>query len=125
MSMESRQKIFLIEDDPTMIKLLELLLNLENFVTAKNDQEDPVSIVKQLREFRPDLILMDIYLKQLNGMDFLKELRTIDDLCAIKIIVTSGSDMKDYCLNNGADGFILKPYMPDDLIKMIHMLINQ
>jgi len=108
-----------------MIKLLEILLNLENFVTAKNEKEDPELIINQLRVFQPDLILMDIYLKQLNGMDLLNEIRSLEDLAAIKVIVTSGSDMKDYCLANGANGFILKPYMPDDLIKMIHLHLQQ
>ena len=123
--MESTPRIFLIEDDPTMIKLLEILLNMENFVTAKNEKEDPVLIIEQLRMFQPDLILMDIYLNQLNGMDLLNEIRSLEDLAANKVIVTSGSDMEDYCLANGANGFILKPYMPDDLIKMIHSHLQQ
>lgn len=87
--------------------------------------EDPELIMKQLREFKPDVILMDIYLNRLNEMDLLKEIRSSKELKSMKVIVTSGSDMEDYCIANGANGFILKPYMPDDLIKMIHSYLQQ
>ncbi len=120
MTDEHRHRIFLIEDDQTMINLLELLLRLENFDTSKIEKEETQRIIQQIREIEPDLILMDVYLSNLSGLDILKEIREQPDLAAIKIIITSGSDMKDYCYSLGANDFILKPYMPDELIKMIH-----
>ncbi len=120
MAEEHRPRIFLIEDDQTMISLLELLFRLENFDTAKIEKEETPHIISQIREVKPDVILMDVYLSKLSGLDILKEIREQSDLSAIKIIITSGSDMKDHCYSLGANDFILKPYMPDELIKMIH-----
>lgn len=122
---EYRPSIFLIEDDPTMINLLEILLNLENFITVKIEEEETDLIIAQIMESKPDLILMDIYLNKLSGLDILEEIRSKPDLSNTKIIISSGSDMKDFCLSNGANGFILKPYMPEELIKMIHSQLQQ
>jgi len=122
---KSRPCIFLIEDDETMINLLVILLNLENFVTVKIEKEETDLIISQIMETKPDLILMDIYLNKLSGLDILKEIRSKSELLKTKIIISSGSDMKDFCLSNGADGFILKPYMPGELIKMIHFQLEQ
>jgi DNA-binding response OmpR family regulator len=122
---KSRPCIFLIEDDETMINLLVILLNLENFITVKIEKEETDLIISQIMETKPDLILMDIYLNKLSGLDILKEIRSKSDLLKTKIIISSGSDMKDFCLSNGADGFILKPYMPEELIKMIHFQLEQ
>jgi len=100
-------------------------LNLENFVTVKIEKEETDLIISQIMETKPDLILMDIYLNKLSGLDILKEIRSKSELLKTKIIISSGSDMKDFCLSNGADGFILKPYMPGELIKMIHFQLEQ
>lgn len=121
---KSRPCIFLIEDDETMINLLVILLNLENFITVKLEQEETDLIISQILDTKPDLILMDIFLNKLSGLDILKEIRSKPDLSNTKIIISSGSDMKDFCLSNGADGFILKPYMPEELIKMIHLQLE-
>ena len=68
---------------------------------------------------------MDIYLNKLSGLDILKEIRSKPELLTTKIIISSGSDMKDFCVSNGADGFIQKPYMPEELIKMIHFQLEK
>lgn len=113
-------RIFLIEDDPTMVNLLEMLLKMENFITAKIEKEETGLILAQLIEFKPDLILMDVHLNKLNGLDLLNEIRNHPKLSNSKIIITSGSDIRDFCLSSGANGFIMKPYMPDELLKVIH-----
>jgi DNA-binding response OmpR family regulator len=113
-------RIFLIEDDPTMVNLLEILLKMEKFITAKIEKEETGLILAQLIAFKPDLILMDVHLNKLNGLDLLTEIRNHPELSNSKIIITSGSDIRDFCLSSGANGFIMKPYMPDELLKVIH-----
>lgn len=120
MTSPSVSRIFLIEDDPTMVSLLEMLFKMENYITGKVGKEDAGLILAQLTEFKPDIILLDVYLKKISGLDLLHEIRTHPELSTTKIIMTSGSDIKDLCLSSGANGFIMKPYMPDELLMMIH-----
>ena len=57
-------------------------------------------------------------------MEILQSIRADDTLGNIRIIMSSGSDYKDLCLRLGADDFLMKPYMPDDLIKMIKKALS-
>lgn len=118
-------KIFLIEDDPTMVSLLEILLQMENFITAKIEKEDTTLILEQINQFKPNLILLDVNLKNISGLDVMYEIRKRPELLTAKVIMTSGSDTKDQCISRGADDFIMKPYMPDKLLKMIHSQLQQ
>ena len=112
----------LVEDDHTMIDLLSTLFSLEGFeVTGLNDFDDTL---KAIRAASPDVVLLDVHLSpSLSGFDVLKALRSDGDLREIKVVMSSGLDFTAQCQQNGADGFILKPYMPNDLIALIRGLL--
>ncbi len=113
-------KVALIEDDAVMLSLLQTLLEYEGFETVQLDGMGKVDdIVDILRQARPDLILMDVHLRQINGLDLLRELRKDPSLQAVKVLISSGMELGSESSIEGADGFILKPYMPDDLVARI------
>ncbi|OQY29191.1 MAG: hypothetical protein B6I38_08500 [Anaerolineaceae bacterium 4572_5.1] len=111
-------KILLAEDDETMVSLLKTLLGLEGFDVASMDiaEKDLLSLV---RHENPKVLLLDVHLPRENGMDILRALREDDELKNTRVVMTSGMNLKDECLASGADAFLLKPYMPDDLIKIL------
>jgi CheY-like chemotaxis protein len=118
-------KIMLIEDDTTMFSLLNTLLSMEGFqVVGFNSNERLEPTLANIRREMPSLILADVNLRNFNGFDLLQAVRQDTDLCAIRVIMSSGMDYLDECQQKGADNFLLKPYMPDDLIKMIRQTIN-
>lgn len=112
------KKILLAEDDPTMVSLLKMLLGLEGYL-AVNITAENQDIIRLTRDEQPDLILMDVHLGEQNGLDVVRELRKIKDIKKIKVIMTSGMNLKDDCQKAGADDFVMKPYMPDELLKII------
>jgi len=113
-------KVALIEDDAVMLSLLQTLLEYEGFETVQLDGMGKVDdIVDILRQARPDLILMDVHLRQINGLDLLRELRKDPSLQAVKVLISSGMELSSESSMEAADGFILKPYMPDDLVARI------
>ncbi len=111
-------KVLLAEDDYTMVSLLTTLLGLEGYqvVTVLDKVGD---ILENIRIEMPDVILMDVHLGDLNGLDVVKALRQQDDLKHIMIIMASGMNMREACLDAGANEFLLKPYMPDDLLRLL------
>ncbi len=111
-------KVLLAEDDYTMVSLLTTLLGLEGYqvVTVLDKVGD---ILENIRIEMPDVILMDVHLGDLNGLDIVKALRQQDDLKHIMIIMASGMNMREACLDAGANEFLLKPYMPDDLLRLL------
>ena len=118
-------KILLIEDDETMISLLCTLLQLEGYhATQMGKSETLEKVMEEVQNEKPDLILLDVNLRQFNGFDLLRMIRQNDELKHIHILMSSGIDFRERCLREGADGFILKPYMPEDLIGNIKHMIG-
>ena len=120
-------KILLIEDDDIMISLLQTLLGIDGYeVVAFKSGEDVLQVVK--RE-QPDVILIDVNLKNLGinhvtGLDLVGQIRSNNDTNHTGLILSSGINYRQESKAAGADGFILKPYMPDDLLKLIKETIT-
>ncbi len=110
-------KILLAEDDPTMVSLLTTLLKMEGHqVIVLDTQADVLHVVAQEQ---PDILLMDVHLGGQNGMDIVEAIRKETSNSGIKIVMTSGLDMREECLRCGANHFLLKPFMPDDLLQLL------
>ena len=110
-------KILLAEDDYTMVSLLKTLLKMEGFEVVALDVNTDVPDAVQ-RE-NPDSLLMDVHLGQQSGMDIVQAIRQNPALANVRIVMTSGLNVKDECLKRGANHFLLKPFMPDDLLKVL------
>jgi DNA-binding response OmpR family regulator len=118
-------KVMLIEDDATMNSLLSILLQMEGFEVAQLEDEDNLEdILEVVRLADPALALIDIHLKQLSGLELLHAIRQTAELDSMRVLMSSGMDFRDECLQAGADNFVLKPYMPDDLIDTIRQLLE-
>ena len=117
-------KIMLVEDDRTMLSLLKILLEMESFEVCSPTDDRPEEILMAIRQQHPDLILLDVNLRLGSGIELARQMRSDPELKDMRLIMTSGLDLKHECLQVGADNFLLKPYMPDDLIKMIKNTIG-
>ena len=112
------EKIFLAEDDQTMVALLETLLKLEGFEVESIDLAKG-DLIASLRESIPHILLLDVNLPGRNGLDVVRAMRKDTLFNDTRVIMASGMSLKDECLASGADDFLLKPYMPDDLIQIL------
>ena len=111
-------KILLVEDDATMRMLLKTLLEMDNHIV--NMVSDPrQDIVQIVVDTKPEIIIMDVHLRSKNGIDVLKSIRQQNLSWKPYILMASGMDVRDECLQAGANGFLMKPYMPDELSKLL------
>ena len=110
-------KVLLAEDDITMVSLLKTLLKMEGFdvLTLESDADVPAVVQQE----KPDVLLMDVHLGQQSGLQILEAIRGDNDLSDVRIVMTSGLNVRDECLGHGANAFLLKPFMPDDLIRLL------
>jgi len=110
-------KLLIVDDDHTMVSLLTTLLELDGFevfpATLVHDLE------QNLRDDQPDLLIMDVFLSNGDGIELLRQVRSTSEFSHLPVIMTSGMDVEDQCLEAGANGFMLKPYSPPDLLHMI------
>lgn len=107
-------KVLLADDDFNMVSLLNTILKMEGYqVSTLMDQVgDPL---ENIRLDQPDVLIMDLCLGNCDGLDILGRIRAADDLKDLKVIMVSGLDRGQDCLAAGANTFLLKPYMPEDL----------
>lgn len=111
--------VVLVEDDPSMRDLLKIFLRLENFETTAVEQFDIASIINQIQQTQPEFLLMDVHLNGVDGLGLLSAIRARPTFDPIKIMMTSGEDCEDTCHELGANGFLLKPYNPMDLVNWL------
>ena len=103
-------KIFIIEDEPSIIKLVQHNLEKEGFIVSSslNGNEG----LKELKKFQPHLLLLDWMLPDLSGIDICKSIRRENNLKNLPIIMLTAkgeSEDKIKGLNSGADDYITKP----------------
>ena len=110
-------KILLAEDDRTMVTLLTTLLKMEGYEVVVLDVYADVPSAVSVEH--PDALLMDVHLGGQNGVQIVQNIRNDPANADINVVMTSGLNMKDECLKHGADHFLLKPFMPDDLLKLL------
>jgi len=111
-------KVLLADDDFTMVSLLRTLLTMEGY-QVETLLDKPGDIMENIRQINPDIFLVDIFLGDQNGLDLVKEIRSLPEMKSIRIIMASGIDKTQECLAAGASAFLLKPYMPDDLFRLL------
>lgn len=109
--------IMLAEDDLTMVSLLKTLLNMEGYCVIALDIDDDVYL-SVCRE-QPDLLLLDVHLPHSSGLEVIDQLRADEKVRDTNVVMTSGMNLKMECMLHGANDFLLKPYMPDDLLNIL------
>jgi CheY-like chemotaxis protein len=116
-------RVLVVDDDQVMVTLLRTLLQLDGFeVIGAHPHE---SVVEVARVGQPDLILMDVFLRGSDGLEILAQLKANPDLARIPVVMCSGMDMSDACMQRGAQAFLTKPYAPDHLIDTIRASLAQ
>ena len=115
-------KVMIAEDDVTMVSLLKTLLKMEGFETVVLNID--ADVPDAIRRERPDVLLLDVHLSRQSGLEILDSIRKSNDIQNVRVVMSSGANVKEECMNHGANGFLLKPYMPDDLISLLKRNIN-
>jgi putative two-component system response regulator len=117
--------VLAVDDDMINLKLLKSMLmksgHVKEVIEAKNGS-DAIGVLKSRDDI--DLILLDIIMPIMGGIEMLKVVRADDSLQQLPIIVlTTDETKKGEALENGANGFLMKPIRNDDLIKKIETVI--
>ncbi len=119
-------RILVVEDDPDMIGLMREALEDEGYTTygATNGTEG----LKAIREIRPDLVLLDLMMPGMSGLDVCHELEKDEELKSTPIIVVSVRNetaIKIKCIMSCANRYVTKPFDVDHLKKEVWMTLRQ
>lgn len=118
--------VLVVDDDPDISKLLRTYLRLEGFVarTAGNREE----IIAELRQpVKPDLVLLDVSMPDVDGFDVLARIRNHPALKAVPVIMLTAEATREgvlTALRAGVDGYITKPFETDLLITAVKTVLG-
>ncbi len=119
-----QQHILVIDDDPAITSLLKRGLSYEGFAvnTAKSGLEG-LSIV---REQPSDLVILDVMMPGLNGIEVLQRLRAADEQLPVLLLTAKDASADQvHGLESGADDYVVKPFTFDVLLAHIHALLRR
>ena len=116
-------KILVVDDEPSILKLVTAYLQSEgyDFMTA----EDGISALKAVRSYRPDIIILDIMLPGMDGIEVLGQLRRESDAYVIMLTARSEETDKIIGLSVGADDYLTKPFSPRELMARIKSVLRR
>lgn len=127
--MKKKLNILLIEDDSIEIMKLNralLSLKMNHKIIEAHDGEDALNILINKKKY-PDIILLDLNMPKINGVEFLSILKKNVLLKFIPIIIlTTSNNKKDIleCYNIGVSGYIIKPLKYNDYVSKIEKIIS-
>ena len=123
--MAEKKRILIVEDRTIVREGLRLLVTSDERYSIAGEAEDGHAAIKVARELQPDLILMDLSMPRMNGMDAIREIKKVCP--AIKILVLTVHDTDEFIiasLEAGADGYILKDANKSELLMAIKSLLE-
>ncbi len=113
-------KILIVDDEPDIVEFISYNLKNKGYLIATAN--DGLQAIRKAKEFRPDLILMDVMMPNKDGMEAVKELRVLPEFEDTAIIFLTALNDEKYEIEGlkiGADDFISKPIKPEVLATRI------
>ena len=119
MIMETKQRVLVVDDEPGIGKVLSIKLRHSGFdVTTTTSGAEAIEII---RKQEPDIVLLDILMPDVTGMDVLDRVRAFSDVPIV--VFTAKPDIVQFAMKLGANDSIAKPFNPDQVVKKIEAVL--
>ncbi len=116
--------ILVVDDDELMQKSFKTVLAAENYKLMF--ASSGIEALNLLRKRRPDLILMDVMMPDMDGIETIRRIKSVEQLFTIPIIMVTGNSEKNVvteCLRVGAADFVVKPLKREIILDKIHKFL--
>jgi DNA-binding response OmpR family regulator len=118
------ERILIIEDDPSILRGLQLNLGMEGYVVRSATDGETGLLLAQSE--KPDLVLVDVMLPRLGGLDVVREIRAKDPDLPVLILSAKGHETDKVAgLQLGADDYLVKPFGLKELLARIDALLRR
>ena len=121
----SKGTILVADDDPDIVAIAKATLEETGYVVQTADSA--LEVFSRLEEQKPDLIILDIMMPHMDGLEVLERLRGTAETSSIPVIILTAKVQYDDVLESyklGADYYIFKPFTSTQLINGINLILN-
>jgi len=118
-----RKRVLLVEDDPKMRSTIALYLEREGYDVATAD--DGVQALEVAHAREPHLVVLDLMLPRLDGLEVCRRLRATSDTAIVMVTARSTEEDKLTGLDLGADDYVTKPFSPRELMARIRAVLRR
>jgi two-component system KDP operon response regulator KdpE len=115
--------LLVVDDEARMRRFIRMNLELEGYQMI--EAENGVVALEQIRQYTPDLVIMDVMMPQMDGFETLRLLREISTVPVILLTVKSDEEDKVHGLGLGADDYITKPFSPRELVSRVEAVLRR
>lgn len=123
MRVRGRAKVLVVEDDPKTADIIAMYLKHEGMAVVVVD--DGLSGLARARDDKPDLVILDIMLPRMDGLELCRRLRAESEAPVIMVTARATEDDKIAGLSVGADDYVSKPFSPRELIARVHAVLRR
>jgi two-component system, OmpR family, alkaline phosphatase synthesis response regulator PhoP len=116
-------KILVVDDEPLITRTVQAYLEREGF-TVQAAADGP-AVLKLVRSFRPDLVVLDIMLPGMDGLEVLRRLRQESEVYVLMLTARTEETDKIVGLTMGADDYLTKPFSPRELAARIKAILRR
>ena len=120
--MSEKQRILLVDDDPNISHLVRLYLEKEGFEVTESARGDDALI--SFQQATPDLVLLDVMLPGMDGLQVLREIRKTSKAPVIMLTARDETFDKVLGLELGADDYITKPFETKELVARVKAVLR-
>jgi two-component system alkaline phosphatase synthesis response regulator PhoP len=119
----SEAKILLVDDEPGIVSTVRAYLEREQYVVYT--AQDGASALKAARVYAPDLVILDIMLPGMDGLEVLRRLRQDSEVYVLMLTARSDEMDKIVGLTVGADDYLTKPFSPRELVARVKAILRR
>jgi two-component system, OmpR family, alkaline phosphatase synthesis response regulator PhoP len=118
-----RRKILVVDDEPSIVNLVQAYLKPEGYEVFT--AVDGVAGLKAARAFKPDLVILDVMLPGMDGLELLTKLRRESDVYVIMLTARTEETDRIVGLSVGADDYVTKPFSPRELVARVKAALRR
>ncbi len=116
-------RVVVADDSRTALRAVCAYLDFEERFEIAGTAYDGLGLVREAERLQPDLVLTDLSMPQMSGLEAAEQLRgSIPGLRIVLFTELSGLSLRDECLRRGIDGFVAKSHMPEKLMEEVNRL---
>ena len=121
----NKKRVLIVDDHPILRKGLSMMINQEPDLVVCGEAEDAHKAMELIERVKPDMVIVDISLPGVDGVELLKNIRTrFGDLPALVVSMHDESLFAERALRAGARGYIMKQEALDDVLTAIRRVLN-